>query len=392
MLSFRSGATLCVAATLTVLTARLAAGQTPDAPASQDQATTVEILTATASLAAVPTVGAGAPMLAPEEIHALGQDARSHRETFEDGRAKLFECYMRVFGVRPNPDRMMGYDAGADAAREMSNWSRPAEDATRALEQARHDRVSGKISEADLEKVELDRQKAVNAMVKAEADYDEARMMTIDIQELIRNRESPQSWRSVVLNNSAQRTDIRTNGVAKQYEELGLEGVRAVERKDQKGQAYLYLTGSIRNARTTPVPIPPLSITAVDQKGAPLRTERALGRGRIEAGQAIPFTYTLTPSPPNTASAKVTFGDLGPAPALQAVETDPVCQYHPLFPYSPKGAEQLEDPNNLLSPSGVAPDDIAFLDPRLIMSGGTSTVSGRVNLIPPKLFKEKPER
>src|SRR5262245_7003994 len=84
-----------------------------EAPAS-DEVTTVEALTVTA--APVPQVGPGAPLFTAAEIQQKGFVARANREVVEDGRAKIAECYMSVFGYPPYSIRMLGYEDAANAA------------------------------------------------------------------------------------------------------------------------------------------------------------------------------------------------------------------------------------------------------------------------------------
>lgn len=360
---------------LSLVSPLAAAQQGPDG--AQGSATALDALTATAPMAGVPQVGEGAPMLTVQEVHQKGVDARGGREDFENRRHTVTQCYMTTFGVAPTLDRMLGYDEGAEAARRISNWSRLGETATAALEIARVDAAAGRISRADLEKAELERQHAVIEMTKAELDYEEAKQMAIDLQQLIKQHADPGSWRSEVMTRSAERAR-RTNEVtAAEFKDLGLTGIQAVERRDDKGAPYLYITGSIHNARTTGISIPPLAITAVDLKGYPLMTEQAKVSGRIEPGGSQAFAYALRPSPDRTARVTVTFAGLAGPRALEPVEVDPVCQYHPITPYYQRGARVRSCDGSEVP---FTPDEIAWLDPRALGGGAHAAASGRVSL------------
>ncbi len=133
--------------------------------------TTVSPVTARGA-APIPLVGAGAPQFTPDEIHAKGQNARTIRSDFEDDRAELDECYLKAFDTRPNPERMIGYEDGADAARRLSDWARVAEEKTEAAQQARIDQAQGKTTATEVARAELERQSAVMEVVKAEMDLD----------------------------------------------------------------------------------------------------------------------------------------------------------------------------------------------------------------------------
>ncbi len=341
-------------AILPVALAGAVSAQTPArAPAPPPPAATADEITTVAPLiihggVAVPRVGEGAALLSPTEIHDKGTRARDLRSTFEDGRATLYNCYTAVFGTPPNPERTIGYEEGTDAGRKLSNWSRLAEEATVNAQRVRAAAAGGEATPADVEAAERERQRTVIEVTKAELDLDEALQKAIDIQELVKDRTDIAGWNGMIYANAAERADRKNALVPKQFEDLQLKDVKAVERTDDKGQAYLFVTGAIRNTRKTRIAVPPLSFTAVDQFGYPLLNEAGEARGRIDAGKDQPFTYTLRPSPRNAARVVVTFAGLKRPSHLDPVETDPVCQYSPQSPYA----------------QNEVPSDIQALDPR----------------------------
>ena len=263
---------------------------TATATPSSEPATTVDAITVHGSGVPIPNVGKGAPVYTPEEIHQQGFAARDLRSTFEDGRATIYDCFEAVFGTPPTPERMMGYEEGADAARRVSTWSRNAEEATIAAQSVRIAAASEGASQADVEKAELARQAAVTEMLKAQMDLDEALQKAIDIQELVREGADTATWSGVIFTNAAERADRKNALVPKEFEDLKLRDVRAVERHDTDGSAYLYVTGAIENTRAKRITVPPLSFTAVDQFGYPLHAETGEGRGRIAPGKSQPCT------------------------------------------------------------------------------------------------------
>ncbi len=328
---------------------------------SGDAATTVDPLVIHGSGVPVPTVGKGAPIFTPEEIHQQGFKARDLRSTFEDGRATIYDCYEALYGTPPNVERMIGYEDGADAARRVSTWSRNAEDTTIAAQNVRIAAASGAASQADVEKAELARQDAVTEMLKAQMDLDEALQKAIDIQELVKEGADITTWNGVIFSNAAERADRKNALVPKEFEDLKLHDVRAVERHDDKGDAYLFVTGSIENTRNKRIAIPPLSFTAVDQFGYPLMAETGEGRGRIDPGKSQAFTYSLKPSPIHTVRVVVTFAGMKRPNHLDPADADPVCTYKPNSPLA------MQD----------VPTNLQPLDPRRSGSGDRATPGAR---------------
>jgi hypothetical protein len=368
----RSGTLALTLAALLGLAGTVAAqqGSVPvRATADEDPVTVLDALTVSASGAPIPKVGLGAPLYTPQEIHDKGYIARGNRGDFEDGRQAIFECYLKVFGQAPIEARMRGYDDGAAAAAQMSNWARVAEEATLALGRGRIDILEGKITQADLEKLELTRQDAVIQMTKAEMDFEEAKAEAIDVQELIKQRTHPSEWQGLVDSNAAERADRKYALIPKQFEDLKLEHVQAMERTNPKGELYLYITGAIVNTHKNRIAVPPLSFTAVDSAGYPLISERGQAGGRIDPGKSQAFTYALSPKPRNTARVTVTFAELRPPTHLDPPQTDPVCMYNPETPYRIRGT---------MGPGEPAPEDIAVFDPRT-SGGAPARPSGRVN-------------
>jgi len=368
----RRGTLLTSVALCLVLAGAVAAqqGSAPVTKAPEDDPVTL-LETLTVSAAEIPKVGEGAPLFTPQELHDKGYTARGSRGDFEDGRQVIFECYLRVYGKGPTEGRMRGYDDGAAAAAQMSNWARVAEAATLALGKGRIDMLEGKITQADFEKLELARQGAVIQMTKAEMDFEEAKAEAIDIQEAVKQRAHPLDFVGIVQANAAERAGRKYSLIPKEFEDLKLEHVQAVERNNSKGEPYLFVTGAIVNTHQKRIAIPPLSFTAVDQAGYPLVSERGQAGGRIEPGQSKAFTYSLSPKPPHAARVTVTFAELRAPTHLDPPQMDPVCMYNPETPYKIRGSMGSGDP---------VPDDIAVFDPRT-SGGAPARPSGRVNTL-----------
>ena len=309
-----------------VLAVGLAAGAvSAQQPAASGGGTNLPGLTVNGAVP-VPHVGAGARMYTLDEIHALNAEAGSVRGDFEDAKADLYDRYQNAYSARPNPERTIGYDEGADAARRLSLAADAAARATQNALQARIDAVSGHASQAQVEQAELDRQKTVNDMVKAKAEMDEGRAKAIDIQQLVRDRVSPADWGHFISSNASERASRKNPLIPKDYEDLVLEHITTAVMHDTKGGPdFLKITGDIRNSSGRKIDVPGLSITVSDQFGFPLLSQVSAARGKIDPGKSTPFDVPLRPSPANAARVAVTFAGVAQNAHLEPVSADPVC-------------------------------------------------------------------
>ncbi len=306
-------------ATAALLSAGAVSAQQTDAGAT----TTVDPLIIHGSGVPMPTVGEGAPNYTPAEIHQKGADARSERATFQDAiDMDSFACPAPALKPPPAQWKEVFQDA-ADASRRVSDWSRVAEDATVKAQQVRVDAASGTATTAQVEQAELDRQKAVIELVKAEMDLDENRDKLIDIQDLVTEQMDVAGWDGVLMTNAAERASRKYKLVPKAFEDLRLENIKVYERHDDKGAPFLFVTGAIHNTHDKRIPVPPLSLTAVDQFGYPLLVQEGEARGRIDPGKSQAFTYTLKPSPDRTVRVIVTFAGLKRPGHLEPAECLP---------------------------------------------------------------------
>ncbi len=311
----------------------VAAQQTPNT-----SVTTVSPLTINGGGVPVPNVGQGARMFTIEELHQKGLDAAVQRADFEDARAEIYECYQNAYSARPNPERTLGYEQGAEAARRVTVTSNQAERATRDAQQLRIDAAQGKATQAQVEQGELARQAAVREMQKAMADVDEARAKAIDIQELVKNRVGIADWSHTIMSNATDRASRKNPLVPKEVEDLVLENIKTTQRHDDKGVTLLLVEGNIRNGGARRAQVPALSVTAADQFGFPLVTQTVAGNGRIDAGKSVPFTFPLKPAPENAARVAVAFAAVKGLHGLEPVSADPVCSGAPPLELNPNSS------------------------------------------------------
>ncbi len=292
------------------LTAAAAAGTVSAQQPASEPATTLAPLTVHGSGVPMPGVGQGAPNYTPDELHQQGYNARSDRATFQDALdMDGFSCPPPSLKPPPAQWKEVFQDA-ADASRRVSDWSRVAETATIKAQQVRVDAASGTATQAQVDQAELDRQKAVIEVVKAQQDLDENKDKLIDIQDLVFEQMDVAGWQGVLMTNAAERASRKYKLVPKEFEDLKLENIKVYERHDNKGEPYLFVTGAIHNTHAKRIAVPPLSLTAVDQFGYPLLVQEGEARGRIDPGKSQAFTYSLNPSPDRTARVVVTFAGL----------------------------------------------------------------------------------
>lgn len=299
-------------------------------PRDEDTVTDVDSVTVRGEVP-VPRVGEGAPLYTANEILAKARDARLDQVAYFNRQKQILtECYIEAYEVPPNPERLIGYDMAIEAATRLAGAATSAEDRTREAQELRRKAAQGEATMAEVEAGELRRQEAVLRMMRAEIDLKEARAVSIDIQELVRDRVPIADWRGIIAAGAAERSRINDatdvfDLVPRQYRDLKLENVAVAEKMDAKGEVYVYVSGAIRNTRPRRIEVPPLSVTAVDEFGYALVTESASARGRIEPGQSFAFGYELKPTPIQASSVVVTFADPRWPVWLYPASADPVC-------------------------------------------------------------------
>ena len=292
--------------------------------AQPSDVTTVSPLTS--SGVPVPNVGQPVKMYTVAEIHQMGSEALAERNEMENQQGELFNCYQRAYASRPNTTRMVGFEDSVTAARKVSIASSEAERATAAAAQARVDVAAGRTNQAQVEQAELDRQKAVIALLNAQAELTEARYKAIDIQNLAKDRRPLAEWESVIRTNASERTSRKNPLVPKALESLALANIRIFQRQDPKAGAVLTVQGVIQNNGTARVDIPALTMTAVDQFRYPLKSETVAMPGKIDTGKTLAFNYDFRPAPTGAASVSVGFAAIRANTNLDPVSADPVCQ------------------------------------------------------------------
>lgn len=309
---FRSRHSPLVLASLAAIAAAplsSAVGQQPGAPVGTaviEGATDVSPVTVT-PLAPVPQVGAGAPYFAPEEIQSAVSTAERRRRDSRWARGEENEG-VGVFGLGPLCSTVF------ETQNAVVETGEAAEAATLRALDARAAAARGEATAQTVAATELERQAAVIAFARAREASDEADARVRDLRAL-----SDQAWGVFLPSEIERRTAFRDQYGAvppAEYEDLRLMEVR-VREIAAGGDTALEVSGRIVNTRPRAIPIPPLSIGLLDRGGFLLKTQEIQpDRGaRIPAGGAVPFAFTMRPSPNFAMRATVTFGSYHQYPA-----------------------------------------------------------------------------
>ena len=290
----------------------------------------------------VPKVGEGAPLFSAAEMETIEHETRRN---LMNTSVEVGPCLMSKVGKRFARGEV---DAiAASAARngghivlrppnptshdpfEFKNWAEieyaagimasqlavDARKATEVAEQARRDAAQGRAGAEAVEAAELDRQKWIVRMTTAIAMYTEAKET---------QRHGQRGIPQILPGFDRRYVSGVPVPIAAEYEDLKLENIK-VRSSEVEGVRVFRISGEVRNTRKRAINPPPLSVTAVDAAGFPLKgaiADPQRGSGRIEPGQTRSFAYELKPGPRNAETVVVTFGttqmDLGRLPAGMA--------------------------------------------------------------------------
>jgi hypothetical protein len=291
---------------------------------AQDQTPTVAELVVTAPAEVpLPQVGEGAPLFSPAEIAEVAREARLSASTALSNARKCSSSFMTSNVSEAASIRQLLaalYRAEQQANRTVVFAADRAQAASLAARADRQAAARGERTEDQLAESELARQLAVNRYASARADAAEARAQAALAQRLIRDAATsypdPFTAEPSILSQvrgqllSPYRKPAGPGGppveVPAEYADLVLEDVVARQREDKSG-TFILVSGKIRNPKTKAIPMPALSVIAIDVSGFPVKTETAEGRGRIRAGEAVPFQYELRPKPSQAQTVAVTF-------------------------------------------------------------------------------------
>jgi hypothetical protein len=308
-----------------VLVAAATAQQAPPQQAPADSDALGERVTVI-GMVPPPDVGEGAPYHAPEEIAAIGQAAaRDASEAIAEGRTagRSNECRDSVPDINTTSDRnpldrvpaniprLQGlYRDKKSQAQKVSQLAGKAEDATEQAEDARRDAAQGANNKSIVEKTELARQKAVNALEKARLKLMQIEASIADYGDLtLRNRGQQIEWADLDMRYVQRRQDGWGLGVPKESKlPLSVVNMQASEYRGDKGY-YLRLTGVIVNIGDKPLAVPDFVVSVLDEKGFPLRNVMASVPSRIQLppGGVQPFSYDVQPSPRNVGRIVINF-------------------------------------------------------------------------------------
>lgn len=273
---------------------------------------TVSPLTVTAPpMEPVPNVGPGAPQLSPAEIHAIGEEVRHCARNLSSSTPDAITLAQQVDSIARAAIRHDGrivlnpYNGERNeraAAVVVRDSARVAEQATLAADQARRD--VGQASPGKLEALELTRQDAVNRLVTAQAILTEIRAQDAERQQA-RRQGLP-----APIYDLNRRSAATTIGAEPIYADLAFDKLIASQQLDKAGGAVLMVTGEIRNTRKASIRVPPLRVTAFDEKGFPLKSQTVYAERqmRIQPGAAEEFVYQLRPAPRSATKVTVAFG------------------------------------------------------------------------------------
>jgi len=293
----------------------------------QDRAeTTVSPLNVGPPMAPIPEVGVGAPQLSlPEikEIEQIGEKCVGLRDGhMTDWFAKYFEPRLaavakgiEVFDGVVNineykRDIEQSPVAEVALAALLRDTARAAEEATLASERIR--RQPDATAEA-MAKAELDRQAAINKMIVTQAFLTEIQARRAEAAAATRARlinNGPLTIQGTPIHNYTRKAGA-TLISAEAFADLGIQKVVVQQRQDENGGAFLQVSGEIHNTRKRTIDVPPIRVTAFDDRGFPLKSVTAVPEKRgqkIAAGGSEAFAYRLAPAPANAVKVIVGFG------------------------------------------------------------------------------------
>lgn len=312
---------------------------------AQDQredAVVSELVVTAPEEARVPKVGVGAPQFTASEITAIQEQAR---RTVSEATNAVNKCFRQALNlIRPTTIRGMLGQAFAEereAALKVQALSVEARKATEAAQAVRREVLTGRPSASSVIDTELARQKAVNALVAARNDLDDASAAIPVLQKLITQLDSPlpneRGWErnSVdkilpqVMTFKAMRASRRLRPTPVVFADLAIRDVVVRESEDGKG-AFLAVSGKVLNKRSRAAPVPSLEITQLDGFGFALETVIAdPARRQIAPGEAVSFGYEFRPKANRAERVQVTFSAAEPLPPRRSA-TAPIAPPQPM--------------------------------------------------------------
>lgn len=301
-----------MAAAAALLAAQPALTQPPAEadPDSVAEAGVAEDRVVVTGMVPAPRVGEGAPIYTTLELEKMEADAR--RETTKD-RAESRRCQAADV---PNPHADLTLEGRffleAQLGQRVVTLTDRATTVTRAAEAARRAAANGSGTMEAVVSTELERQVAVRKLEAARRELLEEQSVTADLMWLMSRGLADIDLQSELMRRRVKREKAGgVSGVrpAPEFADLKVVGVVVEQKTDRKGVTTLHVSGQIVNTRDKDIPIPPLTIMAVDEQGWPLMNRIAdpQSRQRIPAGAAMGFTYELKPKPAMARTVAVTF-------------------------------------------------------------------------------------
>ena len=344
--------------------------------APQDSAVVSELVVRPPDEAPVPKVGQGAPLYTPGEIVRIQEEAR---KAVGEARSSVRRCSPQApFITTPETVRAMlawAFGEERDAALKVERLSAAAEKASLAAQDVRRRAAKGEARSEEMEKAELARQAAVNALVTARNELADASAAIPVMQQLIGALDPPpgsprsrRDWELVAVARvmpqvqmfKTRRAAERIKPPASPFADLAIRNVVVRESEDRRGR-FLSIAGEVLNTRPRAIPIPSLQISQQDGFGFTLDEVTADPVGRqIDAGAAARFSYEFRPKAARAEKVTVSFASaerlpirrpagapIGPMPTpnLDASERQPGQISAPVFAARTAGANPDEPPD-----------------------------------------------
>ncbi len=276
------------AAFISGLTFSAAAQQAP-VPSVQQEKPDVVVIT---GMIPPPDVGQGAPYHSPQEIKLIATAAQRDAVTATiDGRTagRSAACKDSVQDISTsarmsamaaldrtptNLPRLQGlYRDEKSRATRVSQLAGKALVATDAAEDSRRAAAQGANNKATVEKLEIARQKAVNALEKERLKLMETQAAIADYGDLrMRGGSQTISWVELDIKAMQRRKAGWGLGVPKEtkIKDIDVANLQAAERQDDRG-FFLQITGVVTNTGDKAAPVPEFIVSIIDRRGFPLR-------------------------------------------------------------------------------------------------------------------------
>lgn len=293
----------------------------------------MDTITITA-MAAVPNVGAGAPLFSADELNRMYAAERREMNRLN---TSIMRCKIKLQnplpGEAPNLAIFQKEPTAIDAPRSLNTVFTLVQDeaeqhrfyaaalgkartATEKAEKARADAARGLADAKVLETTELERQAAVNRMEQARIRLFEYSSRVSDYQYAASVGDVPDDAYLDARAGQREKTGFKFALAPEDMPNLKLQLDQAAMAATTSGE-MIVVTGKIDNVGRATMDAPRIAVAALDSKGFELTRVIAASKGRIAAGGAKTFAYGLSDPPGATASLKVYFvSDLLPPPRL----------------------------------------------------------------------------